>query len=114
MMQKPKKMQLNPQFAEVMRFEGWTNVQAIFEWCGKVFFVGSGYEHALRKENEYGRGNHHIRDDAPAFLALDTSDEGWVRVDVGDWIVLGGSTGQDLGKMTQAELDKFYTDVPNA
>lgn len=113
-MRKPKKMQLCPQFAEVMQFEGWTNAQEIFDWCGKVFFVGRGYEHGLRKEHEFDRGNHHILEDAPAFLALDTPDEGWIRVDVGDWIVLGGSDGQDLGKMTQAELDKFYTDVANA
>lgn len=106
----PKRMQLRPQFAEVFQFQGWTNAQQIFRWCKKVFYVGRGYEHELRRENEYDRGNHHILDDAPEFLALETEDEGWVRVDVGEYVVLGGSDGQDLGKMTQKELERFYVE----
>lgn len=113
-MRKPEKRQLRPQFAEVMRFEGWTNAQAIFDWCGKVFYVPRGAEHGLRRENEHDRGNGHIHDDAPPFLVLDTKDEGKVRVNVGDWIVLGGSEGDDLGKMTDEQLKHFYPEVLDA
>lgn len=113
-MLKPQRRQLRPQFAEVMRFEGWQNAQAIFDWCGKVFYVGRGHEHGMRRENEFDRGNHHIREEAPPYLVLDTTDEGRVRVDVGDWVVLGGSEGTDLGKMTNEQLQKFYPEVADA
>lgn len=112
MMRKPERRQLRPQFAEVMKFEGWSNAHQIYEWIeGRVFFVPRGYEHALRRENEHDRSNHHILEDAPAFLVLDSTDEGKVRVDVGEWVVLGGSNGDDLGRMTQKDLDRLYPDV---
>lgn len=110
-MNKPKRLQLKPQFAQAMQFLGWQNAQDIFNWCGKVFYVARGYEHSLRQDAEFDRGNGHILETAPPYLALNTEDEGWVRVDVGDWIVLGGSDSKDLGKMTQDELDKFYTET---
>lgn len=110
MMQKPERRQLRPQFAEVMKFEGWSNVREIHDWLkGRIFFVPRGYEHALRRENEFDRSNHHILEDAAPFLVLDSTDQGKVRVDVGEWIVLGGSHGDDLGKMTQKDLDRFYS-----
>lgn len=113
-MKKPQRRQLRPQFAEVMKFEGWSNAQEIFDWCGKTFFVARGYEHSLRRDNEFDRGNHHILEDAAPFLVLQTSDEGKVRVDIGEWVVLGGSDGQDLGKMTQKQLDLFYPETVDA
>ena len=114
MMRKPKKLQLRPQFAHAMMFEGWSNADEIFQWCRKTFFVPRGYENRLRRENEYDRSNHHILENAAPFLILQAEDEGRVRVDIGEWIVLGGSDGQDLGKMTQAELDRFYVEVEDA
>jgi hypothetical protein len=95
----------------MMQFEGWSNAQEIFDWCGKTFFVGTGYEHHMRRPNEHDRGNGHIHDNAAPFLVLTTSEGEKVRVDIGEWIVLGGSDGEDLGKMTQAQLEKFYVDI---
>lgn len=113
-MRKPERRQLRPQFAEVMKFEGWSNAQDIFNWCGKVFYVPRGAEHSMRRDNEHDRGNHHIHDDAAPFLVLETTNDGKVRVDVGNWIILGGSDGQDLGAMTQTELESFYPEVVDA
>ena len=110
-MTKPIKKQLRPQFADMMQFRGYQNAQAIFDWCGKVFFVGAGYEHNLRRENEHDHGNGHILDHSPAFLVLTESDGTKVRVDTGDWIVLGGSNGDDLSKMTTEEMNNFYVDI---
>ena len=110
-MYKPVRKQLRPQFAEMIQFSGWTNAGIIFDWCGKTFFVGEGYEHRMRRENEKDRGNGHIHDYAPSFLVLEQSDGKKVRVDLGDWVVLGGNNGDDLGKMTDDEVKQFYVDL---
>lgn len=110
-MKEPVKKQLRPQYADMMQFRGYQNAQEIFDWCGKVFFVGTGYEHHLRRSNEHDRSNGHIHEHAAAFLVLTQSDGTKVRLDTGDWVVLGGKHGDELIKMTPDEVEEFYVDL---
>lgn len=78
---------------QAVQYGGWSSfVNCIQPWAqgsgADIYYVGTGYEHSLRKENEKDRGNGHILDNAPDFLVIFTL-EGQMRCDRGDWIIRG-------------------------
>ncbi len=86
----PTKYRKKPVIVEAICFDGsWTSGLTIMNWAPGTYFVGEGYEHPLRRENEYDPGNGHIYSDrAKAFLVIKTL-EGNMRADQGDWIIKG-------------------------
>ena len=79
---------------ECWRFDGYLSTAATIIANGApALFVPTGYEHHLRRDNEFDAGgNGHIRDDAPAYLAIHTL-EGWMRADIG-WVIIKGVQGE--------------------
>ena len=108
-MEKPIQLRKKPVLVEAMEFKGWRNASDIHRWCQNVFYVGRAFEHALRDEREFDQGNGHVLRDAPEFLALMTADEGWVRVNVGDWI-MKDENGK-FSRIGKDVIDAFY-EVP--
>lgn len=72
-----------------------------------VWMVPRGYEHKLRRHNEFDRSNGHILDHAAAFLVVyrSGSDESPVRVERGWWFVWDDD---DVEVLAEAEFDKAY------
>ncbi|WPH57941.1 hypothetical protein SEA_RAYTHEFIREFLY_65 [Gordonia phage RayTheFireFly] len=72
-----------------------------------VWMVPRGYEHKLRRHNEFDRSNGHILDHAGAFLVVyrSGSDESPVRVERGDWFVWDDD---DVEVLADAEFGKAY------
>jgi hypothetical protein len=70
---------------EAVQFQGWNNAPRIFKWADGVMFVPRGYDHALRRPNEF-ESNGQLVVDAPEFLAVKSGDSEF-RVDVDSWIV---------------------------
>jgi hypothetical protein len=83
---KTELVQLKVNQRQAMKFKGWMNAQDIHNWIDGVFYVPEGYEHYLRRKDEYDRGNGHILDDAYSYLVLRVGNEP-VRIDIGSWIV---------------------------
>lgn len=83
----PDRYRKKPVEIEAIEFRGWNNAREVCEWAD-AYFVGRGYEHALRRESESDRSNGHILDDAPPFLVIKTL-EGSMRADVGDFVIRG-------------------------
>lgn len=98
---------------EAIRFNGWSNFHDIAERVPPIFrtyFVGTGYEHHERTENEKDRSTGHIHEMAPSFMMM-VLDGVYTRVDVGTWIVRGLNgewftvTGKDFLELYQLEGD---------
>lgn len=75
-----------PVDVEAIQFWGWTEALTLLDTGAPVFYVPEGAEHRMRRENEHDRGNHHILDEATAFLIVMTPD-GQERADPGNYIV---------------------------
>ncbi|QKY80056.1 hypothetical protein SEA_DOGGS_56 [Gordonia phage Doggs] len=69
--------------------------------------VPRGYEHKLRRDNEFDRSNGHILDDAAAFLVVyrSDSDESPARVEARQWFVWDDD---DVEVMTRKQFDQAY------
>lgn len=94
--------QKKPERVRAMQFKGWTNAVDIQRFAPGSVFVPRGYEHHLRRENEYDRSNGHVYDDiAPPYLAVLTAG-GDRRVDEGDWVVIDSAGAIDV-----CTADKF-------
>ena len=96
---KPSKYVKNPIEIEAIQFTDWNSAISILEWADGIYHIGEGYEHALRRPEEFDRSNGHINERAVSFLVVKTL-EGNMRADKRDYII----------KVIQGE---FYPCKPN-
>lgn len=79
-----KDVQLRNNRARAIQFTGWTQAEGIHKWIPETFFVPEGYEHYLRRKEEFEYSGH-VNKHAPPFLVY--TDGGDTRIDQYWWIV---------------------------
>lgn len=112
----PRKFQQNPVEIEAIQFTGtWSSALEIMHWAENVYFVALGYDHQLRRKEEYDHCNGDILDHAQAFLVVKNGIGDQVRLDRvsrDGWVlkeVFEG--GYIFSAMTNGDFLKTYVEL---
>lgn len=95
-----------PVLVEAKQFTGWNAAQDMKQWGADIFYVPAGYDHRLRRPNEYDRVGY-IQEFAKEMLVLYNST-GEVRVDVFDWVVTDDPNHENFWVVENIQFKDLY------
>lgn len=82
-----KTVMRKPEYVQAIRFAGWGSAEAICDELPSLFYVPRGYDHKLRRDNEYDRSNGLLLTMVDDFLVYTSSNGDKLRVNTGMWII---------------------------
>lgn len=96
-----------PEEIDAIQFRDWQSATDIFTFGEGFMYVPQGYEHRLRRPEEFDHSNGALFNGASEFLVFKT-EQGEYRVDLGFW-VLKKATG-DVLVYHDDQFKQLYTE----